>query len=135
MPCPFFSIIFRAFPASFAVRSGLRDGSRACLEEKAVKTQNKNRKMPRLHAGFPPALLVLGFLVSASWGRSAHSAAEPPSGKPTLFIVGDSTVKTGTRGQQGWGDPIIAMFDKEKIKVENHAIGGENRRGEQCNEE
>ena len=93
-----------------------------------MKTQNKNRKMPRLHAGFPPALLVLGFLVSASWGRSAHSDAEPPAGKPTLFIVGDSTVKTGTRGQQGWGDPIAGPFDTSRIRVENHAIGGRSSR-------
>src|SRR5262249_61167249 len=47
---------------------------------------------------------------------------------PTLFIVGDSTVKTGTKGQQGWGDPISAFFDKAKIKVENHAIGGRGSR-------
>ena len=48
--------------------------------------------------------------------------------KPTLFIVGDSTVKTGTKGQQGWGDPIIALFDPAKITVENHAIGGRSSR-------
>ncbi len=47
---------------------------------------------------------------------------------PTLFIVGDSTVKTGTKGQQGWGDPIAALFDKTRIKVENHAIGGRSSR-------
>ncbi len=47
---------------------------------------------------------------------------------PTLFIVGDSTVKTGTKGQKGWGDPIIALFDSAKIKVENHAIGGRSSR-------
>lgn len=48
--------------------------------------------------------------------------------KPTLFIVGDSTVKTGTKGQQGWGDPIAKLFDADKIKVENHAIGGRSSR-------
>ena len=47
---------------------------------------------------------------------------------PTLFIVGDSTVKTGTKGQQGWGDPLIKLFDATKIKVENHAIGGRSSR-------
>src|SRR5438093_5429266 len=47
---------------------------------------------------------------------------------PTLFIVGDSTVKTGNKGQQGWGDPIKALFDKTQIKVENHAIGGRSSR-------
>jgi lysophospholipase L1-like esterase len=48
--------------------------------------------------------------------------------KPTLFIVGDSTVKNGTKGQQGWGDPLILLFDKEKIAVANHAIGGRSSR-------
>ena len=47
---------------------------------------------------------------------------------PTLFIVGDSTVKNNTRGQQGWGDPLIKLFDAAKIKVENHAIGGRSSR-------
>lgn len=48
--------------------------------------------------------------------------------KPTLFIVGDSTVRNGTKGQQGWGDPIIKLFDATKIKVENHALGGRSSR-------
>ena len=56
------------------------------------------------------------------------SADDPAPRLPTLFIVGDSTVKTGTKGQQGWGDPIVALFDKTKIKVENHAIGGRSSR-------
>jgi lysophospholipase L1-like esterase len=58
---------------------------------------------------------------------AAVSAADDPA-PPTLFLVGDSTVKTGTRGQQGWGDPVIGLFDRSKIKVENHAIGGRSSR-------
>ena len=48
--------------------------------------------------------------------------------KPTLFIVGDSTVKNSTRGQQGWGEELIKLFDPAKITVENHAIGGRSSR-------
>lgn len=55
-------------------------------------------------------------------------ADEPVPKLPTLFIVGDSTVKTGTKGQKGWGDPVIALFDTKKIRVENHAIGGRSSR-------
>src|SRR4051794_21891215 len=55
-------------------------------------------------------------------------AVEDPAPKPTLFIVGDSTVKNGTRDQQGWGDPVAKFFDPAKIKVENHAIGGRSSR-------
>lgn len=48
--------------------------------------------------------------------------------RPTLFVIGDSTVRNGTKGQQGWGDHLAALFDRDKIKVENHAIGGRSSR-------
>ncbi len=48
--------------------------------------------------------------------------------QPTLFIIGDSTVKTPTEGQQGWGDPIAELFDQKRIKVENRARGGRSSR-------
>src|SRR5712691_7132723 len=47
---------------------------------------------------------------------------------PTLFIIGDSTVKNGTKGQVGWGDPIADDFDKSKIRVVNRALGGRSSR-------
>jgi lysophospholipase L1-like esterase len=55
-------------------------------------------------------------------------AAEVAKAKPTLFIIGDSTVRNSTPGQVGWGDPMKALFDAEKIHVENHAIGGRSSR-------
>jgi sialate O-acetylesterase len=48
--------------------------------------------------------------------------------KPALFIIGDSTVRNSTAGQQGWGDPLIARFDPAKIEVFNRAIGGRSSR-------
>lgn len=48
--------------------------------------------------------------------------------QPTLFIIGDSTVNNGTRGQQGWGTPIAGLFDPEKIRVVNRARGGRSSR-------
>src|SRR5215475_13171897 len=71
------------------------------------------------------AFVIAAALLAATTVRAAD---EPAPRLPTLFIVGDSTVKNGTRGQQGWGDPVIALFDKTKIKVENHAIGGRSSR-------
>jgi lysophospholipase L1-like esterase len=47
---------------------------------------------------------------------------------PTLFLVGDSTVKVGTRGQRGWGEEIGVYFDSSKINVVNRAIGGRSSR-------
>ena len=54
------------------------------------------------------------------------AAAEKPL--PTLWIIGDSTVKNGTKGQMGWGDPIKDLFDLNKINVENKARGGRSSR-------
>jgi rhamnogalacturonan acetylesterase len=54
------------------------------------------------------------------------------SGKPVVYIIGDSTVKngkgTGDEGLWGWGDCIVQYFDTTKIKIENHAIGGRSSR-------
>jgi lysophospholipase L1-like esterase len=51
---------------------------------------------------------------------------------PTLFLVGDSTVRNG-RGdgagnQLGWGEPVVAYFDPAKINVVNRAVGGTSSR-------
>jgi lysophospholipase L1-like esterase len=59
---------------------------------------------------------------------AAFLAPPTSENKPTLYIVGDSTVRNGTRGQQGWGDPIKECFDVARINVENHAIGGRSSR-------
>ena len=48
--------------------------------------------------------------------------------KPALFIIGDSTVRNGTAGQMGWGDPLVRQFDPAKIDVINRAIGGRSSR-------
>lgn len=50
-------------------------------------------------------------------------------GNPVLFLVGDSTMRTGTRGngdngQWGWGYYAHEFFDEDRISVENHALGG-----------
>ncbi len=47
---------------------------------------------------------------------------------PTIYLIGDSTVRTGTKGQQGWGDPFITLCDSSKVRVENRACGGRSSR-------
>ena len=51
---------------------------------------------------------------------------------PTLWLIGDSTVRTGRgRGENdqfGWGDPLQNHFDAEKINVVNRAMGGTGAR-------
>ena len=52
--------------------------------------------------------------------------------KPTLYIIGDSTVRngdgTGKNQQWGWGSFMAGYFDTSKILVRNHAIGGRSSR-------
>lgn len=53
---------------------------------------------------------------------------------PTLWLIGDSTVRNGTMGdngpagQWGWGAPITVYFDLKKINVVNRAFGGTSSR-------
>ncbi|MET0319394.1 MAG: rhamnogalacturonan acetylesterase [Duganella sp.] len=48
---------------------------------------------------------------------------------PNLFLVGDSTVRSGgVNGAIGWGERIAALFDTSRINVVNHAIGGRSSR-------
>jgi lysophospholipase L1-like esterase len=61
---------------------------------------------------------------------SLHEGYNPAL--PTLFLIGDSTVKnswdTGSDSLWGWGRPLIAYFDPAKINVENQALGGTSTR-------
>ena len=60
--------------------------------------------------------------------RAANSALR------TLWIIGDSTVRNGTlgdgsnTGQWGWGAPIVAYFNLDRINVVNRAFGGTSSR-------
>lgn len=65
--------------------------------------------------------------------------ARPVSGSsrrgdnPILFLVGNSTMRTGTlgngnNGQWGWGYFAHEYFDENRITVENHALGGTSSR-------
>ena len=51
---------------------------------------------------------------------------------PTLWLIGDSTVRTGRgrgeSGQFGWGDPLQNYFDLSRINVVNRAMGGTGAR-------
>jgi len=56
--------------------------------------------------------------------RADDAAAQ----KPTIYIIGDSTVHNPGKGLKGWGDAIGAYFDPAKIAVENDAIPGRSSR-------
>lgn len=52
--------------------------------------------------------------------------------KPTVYTVGDSTVKNGrgdgSGGLWGWGDYMGQFLDTTKVRLENHALGGTSSR-------
>ena len=54
------------------------------------------------------------------------------SNLPSLFIIGDSTVRNGRGrgdgGQWGWGDWLAPYFDTNRINVVNRALGGTSSR-------
>lgn len=52
---------------------------------------------------------------------------------PVLFLIGNSTMRTGTKGngsngQWGWGYYMSDYFDTDRITVENQALGGMSSR-------
>ena len=58
---------------------------------------------------------------------------EPANSKlPSLFVIGDSTVRNGqgnsADAQWGWGDLLAPYFDTNKINVVNRALGGTSSR-------
>lgn len=67
-------------------------------------------------------ILVIVFVLALSTSICAQQST------PTLFIIGDSTVKNSAEGQQGWGDPIKDFFDTTRINLVNRARGGRSSR-------
>ena len=62
-------------------------------------------------------------------GRTIHfPPAELKVGIPTVWLVGDSTVRNGrgdgANNQMGWGDELAPYLDLNKVNLVNRAIGG-----------
>ncbi len=93
---------------------------------------------------FAPIVMV-GLCLQTT--QAAESAAPPPApasrprmrmpepanpNLPSLFLVGDSTMRNGAddgqgkgpEGMWGWGHTIADLFDPAKINVVNRAVGG-----------
>ena len=72
-----------------------------------------------------------------SIAKALMSRPEPGSTRkgnnPVLFLVGNSTMRNGTKGdgsngQWGWGFYASKYFNANKISVENQALGGMSTR-------
>jgi len=47
---------------------------------------------------------------------------------PTLYIIGDSTVRNTNRPQCGWGEKIADFFDTTQLRISNQAMAGRSTR-------
>ena len=78
--------------------------------------------------------IAVALLMSLLTGNVAAQETKTPLNPklPTLFLVGDSTVKNGSgdgaNKQWGWGEPLVAYFDSSKLNVLNRARGGRSSR-------
>ena len=75
---------------------------------------------------------ALSFLLLMILIPAVPLALQAAGGKPTVFIIGDSTVKNGrgdgAGGLRGWGEKIALFLDTTHIAVRNHALGGTSSR-------
>lgn len=76
--------------------------------------------------------LTLDSLYKANTARPAPGSSRVGD-NPVLFLVGNSTMRTGTlgngdNGQWGWGYYFHEYFDLHRISVENQALGGTSSR-------
>ncbi|MCD8292882.1 MAG: rhamnogalacturonan acetylesterase, partial [Prevotellaceae bacterium] len=76
--------------------------------------------------------LTLDSLEIARTARPVAGASRKGD-NPVLFLVGNSTMRTGVlgngdNGQWGWGYLAHEYFDEDQITVENHALGGTSSR-------
>jgi len=88
-----------------------------------------------------PTQLAIAEMAGNQIGKRAYMTRQDPSigpmrilpvpanpKLPTLFLIGDSTVRNGradgANGQWGWGDFMAGYFDTSKINVVNRALGG-----------
>ncbi|RDV11491.1 lysophospholipase [Pontibacter diazotrophicus] len=71
--------------------------------------------------------LFLSLLLSASC-----AAVKTNQAKPSLYLIGDSTVKNGKGngdgGLWGWGSFLDEYFDTTQVSVQNYALGGTSSR-------
>jgi lysophospholipase L1-like esterase len=73
------------------------------------------------------AVLLLTLLLPTGSAQTTAPAVAT-STKPTVWLIGDSTVNNNANGGLGWGAPIAKLFDPEKATVMNRARGGRSAR-------
>ena len=114
-----------------------------CMGQSSVAQIGSPPLTASLSASSPrvPSFLVIGDATAKPSNELLDPARQDPSigamrplpvpanpKLPTLFLIGDSTVRNGkgdgANGQWGWGDFMAGYFDTSRINVVNRALGG-----------
>ncbi|RKD12823.1 GDSL family lipase [Pelobium manganitolerans] len=66
-------------------------------------------------------LFILTFLIAAC-------VALKPADKPSIYIIGDSTVRNSNKEMWGWGTLLPEFFDTTKVNINNQAMAGRSTR-------
>ena len=103
-----------------------------CAMATAVWAQGDNKLSAPLEDVNKVRDVTLDSLNKANTARPVPGSSRKGD-NPVLFLVGNSTMRTctlgnGNNGQWGWGYFAQQYFDKERITVENHALGGTSSR-------
>jgi rhamnogalacturonan acetylesterase len=76
--------------------------------------------------------ILKSLLIIACAALASFTLASLQPKKPTVFLIGDSTVKNGSgKGADnlwGWGSFLADHFDTTKISIRNYALGGRSSR-------
>jgi len=92
-------------------------------------TMKTDRSKTR-NASLNRSALVYGLLML--FFSTAFTSLTQEGRKPTLFLIGDSTVKNGKGkgdgGLWGWGNFLPVAFDTARLNIDNHALGGTSSR-------
>lgn len=74
-----------------------------------------------LKPGSTPFLVLFLFIVVSAFVYIGN--------KPTLYIIGDSTVRNDdATGQRGWGSHLGSLLDTTRINISNQAMAGRSTR-------
>lgn len=129
-------LVAKAPLAGFTVagRDGRYHPAEARIEGDTVVVSSRKVPSP-VHARYTPeeeaGLLdgageAAGAIDTSSWREPRTRSGQRR--KPAIFLIGDSTVRNGTRGLQGWGDPFKELVVASKAEVHNEALGGRSSR-------
>lgn len=64
--------------------------------------------------------IALGVVVLISFAKQQN--------RPTIYLIGDSTVKNSNKEYWGWGSLLPDLLDTTRVRVDNHAMAGRSTR-------